>query len=115
MRPDNAAKQAIALGEFIETLKGKRIRAIELISWRVGCGFERHSTVRSQCTFLVASTMWAMSGGHYILYGENDVQYSIGTTKLHTLEIVGGQATATEIYGNEAERRTILEVLEADA
>jgi hypothetical protein len=115
MRPDSATKQAIALGEFVETLKGKRIRAIELISWRVGSDFERHSTVRSQSTFLVTGTMWAMSGGHYILHGENDVQYSIGTTKLHTLEIAGGQATATEVYGNEAERRTILQVLEADA
>lgn len=114
MPPNNAGKQAIALGEFIETLKGRRVRATELLSWRVGSGFERHSTIRSQFSFLVTGAMWAMSGGHYILHGEN-VQYSIGTTKLQELEIVGRQAIATEVFGSEAERRTILEVEEADA
>lgn len=115
MEPDTAAKRAIALGEFIETLKGKRVRVIQLISWRPGSGFERHSTVRSDLSFLVTDTMWVMSGGHYVLYGEKEFQYSIGTTMLRGLQVVGNKVEATEIYGDGAERRSTVEVVEEDA
>lgn len=113
--PATRQKDAIALGEFIETLNGKLLRVSQAISWRPGSDFERHSTVHARFSFRVKSTTWAMSGGHYMLYGEDDSLYSVGTTNLQHLELTENRATITELYDGGAERRSILEVIEANA
>jgi hypothetical protein len=94
-------------------LRGKHVHVTQLLSWRPGTGFERHSTVRSEFSLYVAQTMWQMSGGHYVIYGQREFQYSIGTSKLHTIEIETNQLIATELFGTEAERRSTVTILPA--
>ncbi len=113
--PATRQKDTIALGEFIETLNGKLVRVSQAISWRPGTDFERHSTVHVRFSFRVKSTTWAMSGGHFMLYGEDDSLYSVGTTKLQHLELTDSRATITELYDSGAERQSIIEVVDTNA
>lgn len=107
------AKNAIALGEFVESLKGKTVQISQAISWRPGTDFERHSTVCSQFSFQVETTLWSMSGGHYVLFGAHEISYGIGTSKLLSVQIFPEEAIAIERYGDEAERRSSVKVLAA--
>lgn len=109
------AKNAILLGEFIESLNGKFVQISQAISWRPGTDFERHSTVHVRFSFRVEKTMWAMSGGHYTLFGDNDITYGIGTSKLRSVCFSANEAIVIEQYGNEAERRSTILVLAVDA
>ncbi len=59
--------------------------------------------------------MWAMSGGHYTLFGEDDTSYAIGTSKLFSLEISANGAVVIERYGDEAERQSTIRVLAINA
>jgi len=113
--PADRRNDAIALGEFIATLKGKPVRVSQAISWRSGTDFERHSTVHARFVMLVARTSWAMSGGHYMLYGKDGSFYAVGTTKLKEVQITDGRARILELYGNEAERLSTVEVIEGNA
>lgn len=108
-------KNAIALGEFIESLNGKTVQISQAISWRPGTDFERHSSVHVRFSFRVEKSMWTMSGGHYILFGESDISYGIGTSKLFGVEISANDAVVIERYGDEAERQSTIKVLAVDA
>jgi hypothetical protein len=109
--PSIQAENAIALGEFIESLKGKTVQVSQAISWRPGTDFERHSTVWSQLTIQVEKTLWAMSGGHYMLFGTHKMSYGIGTSKLFCVQISADEAVVVERYGDEAERRSSIKVV----
>lgn len=113
--PADRQNDAIALGEFIATLEGKHVKVSQAISWRPGTDFERHSTVHMQFVTLVERTSWAMSGGHFMLYGKDGSSYAVGTTKLEKVQITGGRARILELYGNEAERLSTLEVIDGNA
>lgn len=107
----NQVRNAIAIGEFVESLAGKMVRIAEAISWRPGTDFERHSTVHNQFSFSVDNTMWTMSGGHFVLMGGSDTSYSIGTRKLFSVDISAGEAVIIERYGEQAERRSHIRIL----
>jgi predicted heme/steroid binding protein len=111
----NQTKNAIALGEFIELLTGKIVQISQAISWRPGTDFERHSSVHARFSFRVKKSMWAMSGGHYTLFGGNDISYGIGTSKLFSVEISADEAVVVERYGDEAERQSAIKILAVDA
>lgn len=59
--------------------------------------------------------MWAMSGGHYTLFGGNNISYGIGTAKLFSVEVFANQAIVVERYCDEAERQSTIQVLTVDA
>lgn len=105
---EDSKARAIALGEFVQSLDGSHIQVVESISWRLGAGFERHSTIQNRFEFVVQSTMWTMSGGHYVLYGPGDTMLMLGTTKLAEFTVEDGVGTALEIFGSEAERMTVI-------
>lgn len=109
----NQVKNAIALGEFVESLEGETVKVSEVISWRPGTDFERHSSVHTQFSFQVERTMWAMSGGHYMLFGGNDTSYGIGTSKLFSVEISADEAVIIERYGDQAERQSSVRIVAA--
>lgn len=111
----NQVKNAIALGEFIESLVGKTVQISQAISWRPGTNFERHSTVRTRFSFQVERIMWAMSGGHYMLFGVNDISYGIGTSKLFSVEISANEAVILERYGDQAERQSSVRIIATPA
>jgi hypothetical protein len=111
----NQVENAIALGEFIESLNGKTIQISQAISWRPGTGFKRHSSVHAEFSFRVEKSMWTLSGGHYMLFGGNDVSYGIGTSKLFSIELSANEAVIIERYGDEAERQSRIHVLAVDA
>lgn len=52
-----------------------------------------------------------MSGGHFMLFGQNETSYGIGTSKLFSVEISAGGAVIVERYGDEAERQSTLRVV----
>ncbi|WP_282273219.1 hypothetical protein [Stenotrophomonas sp. PS02298] len=109
--PSNRVKQAIGLGEFLESLEGKTVQVSQLLSWRPGSDFERHSTVHIRLSFRVKSVTWAMSGGHFTLWADDDItSYGIGTTMLEEFTLTGDTAAVTELYGTGAERRSVIEV-----
>ena len=109
--PGNRVEKAMALGEFVESLEGKVVRISQLISWRPGSDFERHSSILVRLSFRVEKASWAISGGHFTLRDDGDTVYSFGTTMLQDFEINGDTATITELYGTGAERRSIVQVV----
>jgi hypothetical protein len=114
--PGNRVKQAIALGEFLESLEGRTVRISQLLSWRPGSDFERHSAVHVHLSFRVEKVTWAMSGGHFSLWADDgDTSYGIGTKMLRDFVRSEDTATITELYGTGAERRTVIRLAVAAA
>lgn len=56
-----------------------------------------------------------MSGGHFMLNGENEELFTIGTMKLDRAEIAADKATVIEVYGECAERKSVIEVQNQNA
>ena len=88
------------LGARLEGLRGSKVEIVELVSWRADAGFERQSTVRAQFSFTVQSTAWQMSGGHFVLHGEEGQCFMIGTTTQREKTTVHSvfQQTASQIW-----------------
>lgn len=93
------------LGSRLEALRGKKLNIVELVSWRPGSGFERHSTVKVEFSFMVEDVAWQMSGGHFTLRGRHEECFMVGTTCMSFCSFEAASIVVEERYGDGAERR----------
>lgn len=98
------------LGAHLENLKGMKLEVVELLSWRPGAGYERHSTVRVEFSFTVKNVMWQMSGGHFALYGAEGECFMLGTAYLASCQYEARSIIVEEHYGDCAERKSIIAI-----
>lgn len=100
----------VLVTETLATLKGHTILINQSITRSRDVGrHDRHFAAQAQFRMIVENVDWTFSGGHFYLYGEEDLMYGILLENVRDFDQPEENTLViAEHFESETERRTVI-------